>query len=162
MSILVHFTHLIIFILKYLSRNNHHLVRYQHPPSSVVGYFWSPARSPQNLVKFCHPSLPLPNSVWDNNFQLFIWLYKTFSTVFKSKFLYKIKNFQPNFQNTANADSTNNSSDDDSECGDDDVVIVYADEPTSAQAELSAKLRLAPTFFIKVDKIQSPGCKFLN
>merc|ERR1719427_1372430 len=59
----------------------------------------------------------------------------------------------------ANADSTNNSSDDDSD-SDDDVILVYADEPTPSQAERATKLQFAPTFFIKIDQIQSPGPEF--
>ena len=62
---------------------------------------------------------------------------------------------------TANADSTNNSSDDDSD-SDDDVILVYADEPTPSQAERATKLQFAPTFFIKIDQIQSPGRKLIT
>ena len=44
---------------------------------------------------------------------------------------------------------------------DDDVILVHADEPTPSQAERAAKLRFSPTFFIKIDQIQSPGRKLI-
>ena len=37
-----------------------------------------------------------------------------------------------------------------------------SDEPTPSQAERAAKLEFARTFFIKIDKIQSPGRKLIT